>query len=42
MRKLGYKWCNLYNCFCDEAEEIAEESLYCDFDCNECEYQDDL
>lgn len=31
------KWCNLANCWCDEAEEITEGQLGCDYECKGCE-----
>jgi len=31
------KWCNLYNCWCDEAEGIAEYEGDCSYECNHCD-----
>jgi hypothetical protein len=31
------KWCNYFNCWCDNVEEIIEDSTYCDFDCEYCD-----
>lgn len=32
------KWCNHYNCWCDDAEEITEGlDNYCDYDCKYCD-----
>ena len=35
------KWCNLYNCWCDEVEDIIDE-LGCDGDCKNCEESESL
>ena len=33
------KWCSLYDCWCDEVEDIIdEEDIVCDFGCNGCQY----
>mgnify|MGYP006928715600 CR=1 FL=1 len=34
----GAKWCNYYQCWCDDAEFIIEDNGYCDFDCNSCHH----
>ena len=34
----GEKWCNCYQCWCDEAEFIIEYSDCCDFDCDNCHH----
>lgn len=32
------KWCNYYNCWCDDIEEvIPEEGIECELDCRHCE-----
>lgn len=31
------KWCNYYNCWCSDIEEILEGNQSCDEDCNDCE-----
>jgi hypothetical protein len=31
------KWCNQYNCFCSEVEEITEGMGCCDYECYGCE-----
>lgn len=35
------RWCNLYNCFCNEVDEIIEET-FCDGDCRNCEDSEEL
>ncbi len=34
----GEKWCNCYQCWCDDAEFIIEDNGYCDFNCNNCHH----
>lgn len=30
-------WCNYYNCWCDDVEEIIpEEGIECELDCKHC------
>lgn len=29
-------WCNKYQCWCDEAEDITENMGDCDYDCRGC------
>lgn len=31
------KWCKVAECWCDEAEDITEGQLGCDYDCNNCD-----
>lgn len=43
-RKEGFemaKWCNLINCWCDDAEEITEGQI-CDCDCNNCDEMEEI
>lgn len=35
------KWCNLYNCFCEEVIDISEEVI-CDVDCSNCDNSEDI
>lgn len=31
------KWCNYYNCWCNDVEEvIPEEGIDCELDCEHC------
>lgn len=31
------KWCNYYNCWCNDVEEvIPEEGIVCELDCSSC------
>lgn len=30
-------WCNYYNAWCDEAEDITDGVGGCDYNCNDCE-----
>lgn len=33
-----YKWCNVFQCFCDDAENVApDHQIYCTFDCDNCD-----
>ena len=37
------RWCNLYNCFCNDVEEvIPEEGIECDLDCRCCENMENI
>jgi len=36
------KWCNYYNCWCNEVEDIIEEGIECDLECNDCEECEDI
>ena len=36
----GEKWCNYYQCWCDDAEFIIEDNGYCDFNCNNCHHRE--
>lgn len=31
------KWCNHYNCWCSDAEDITDGTGDCDYDCNDCD-----
>jgi len=32
------KWCNIYNCWCSDVEEVIDvEDAECDLDCKNCE-----
>jgi hypothetical protein len=31
------KWCNHYNCWCNDAEDITDGMGDCDYECNGCE-----
>lgn len=31
------KWCNHYNCWCSDAEEITDGLGDCDYDCKGCD-----
>ena len=32
------KWCNYYNCFCNDVQEvIPEEGIECDLNCRKCD-----
>lgn len=31
------KWCNFYNCWCSDAEEITDGLGDCDYDCRGCD-----
>lgn len=35
------RWCNLYNCFCDEVNETVDERL-CDEDCINCDDSEEI
>lgn len=30
------KWCNQYQCWCSDAEEITDGMGDCDYDCRDC------
>jgi hypothetical protein len=32
----GQKWCDHYNCWCSDVEEITDGQYACDLDCNDC------
>lgn len=32
----GQKWCDHYNCWCSDVEEITEGQFNCDLECNDC------
>lgn len=37
------KWCNYFNCWCNDVEEIIpEEGIECDLDCNYCEKMEQI
>lgn len=33
------KWCNLYNCWCDDVKDVIDETYVevCDYDCKSCD-----
>lgn len=31
------KWCNYFNCWCSDAENITDGLGACDYDCNDCD-----
>ena len=32
------KWCELYQCWCDEVDEVIDDPGYhCDLDCDNCD-----
>lgn len=36
-------WCNYFNCFCNDVEEIIpEEGIECDLDCRNCEMKENI
>lgn len=37
----NYKWCSLWSCWCDEAEEIVEDCDINDFDCDNCDFMEE-
>lgn len=37
------KWCNYYNCWCTDVEEIIpEEGIQCELDCKHCENMEEI
>ena len=32
------KWCNHYNCWCCDAEDITDGEGDCDYECDDCEH----
>ena len=37
------RWCNYYNCFCNDVEEIIpEEGIECDLACGICDEMENI
>lgn len=36
------KWCNYYDCLCDEAEDTTEGMGDCDYACDECSFREEV
>lgn len=36
------KWCNMYNCWCSDAEDMFGEENMCDFECSGCDEQENV
>lgn len=34
----GYNWCNFYNCWCSDAEDITDGRGDCNYNCKDCEH----
>ncbi|HJJ11267.1 MAG TPA: hypothetical protein OIM49_05950 [Clostridiaceae bacterium] len=37
------KWCNYFNCWCNDVEEvIPEEGINCNLECRNCENMEEI
>ena len=36
------KWCNVAQCWCNDVEDVTDEQLGCDYDCNNCEEYEEI
>lgn len=37
------RWCNYYNCFCNDVEAIIpEEGIECDLNCRKCDNMENI
>lgn len=39
---MAAKWCVLYCCWCSNAEDITDGMGGCDYNCNGCEYAENV
>ena len=38
----NWNWCNLYNCWCADANEITDGDGMCDYNCDNCEDHEEI
>ncbi|UZW13217.1 hypothetical protein OSC52_15375 [Clostridium pasteurianum] len=36
------RWCNHYNCWCSDAEDITDNIGDCDYDCSCCDDMEEI
>jgi len=36
------KWCKVYSCWCEDAEDITDGNGVCDYDCRNCDEVDEV
>lgn len=36
------KWCNKYNMWCSQVEELTDGQADCELDCSDCEYCEEV
>jgi hypothetical protein len=35
-------WCNHYNCWCTDVDDITDGEADCDSECSSCEYSENI